>query len=380
MIGSGDGGCKLKIAFVTGGGDCAGINSALARCILHGAAKYGDTFVGIKKAFEGLAANSVEDYLVELDTSDAHRIFDEPSTILGSSRFAPFSDENKSWAPQRILDNLKKLGVDAIIATGGNDTIGSALGVHNINFPIIAIPKSIDNDISGTDWMLGAHTAIDFAARAFRSTSVSAETHARISVNEIMGRQAGWLAFFAGVASGADIILVPEKPFRLSALINRVRYLNETRGFVNIVVSEGINFKQDDPMYQKAIAADAKDLVLKAMLSEEPEVDPHGNIKLGGAGIIIQRILVHGLGLALSRVRQSNIGFALRGLRPNAYDIDLGQRFGRKAVELLHQGQSGYMVGIRGMEIVSVPMAEALPQYTLDAMDDDELKDLGVFF
>ncbi len=370
----------MKIAFVTGGGDCAGINSAIARAILQGETKYKNTYVGVKKAFEGLAADHVEDYVVELNSSDALKIFDTPSTILGSSRFAPFSEKNKSWAPDKMSSNLKKLGVDAIIATGGNDTVNTALGVHNINFPVIAIPKSIDNDISGTDWMLGAHTAIDFAVRSFKSTSVSAETHARISVNEVMGRKAGWLAFYAGTGSGADIILVPEKKFSLTGLVQKVKELNDKKGYVNIVVSEGINFNQRDPLFKEAVADNAADNILKAMLSEQPEIDPHGNMKLGGAGIIIQRFLAQGLGVGLSRVRQSNIGFALRGLSPNAFDINLGQRFGRQAVNLLQGNKSGLMVGIKGMLIVTVPMKDALPQYTLDAMNEDELRDLGVFF
>ncbi len=370
----------MKIAFVTGGGDCAGINSALSRAILQGMQKHSDTFIGIRYAYEGLAADNVHDYLVELDASDALRIFDAPSTILASSRFAPFKEKNKSWAPAKILANLKELGVDGIIATGGNDTVSTANGVHEMGFPIIAIPKSIDNDISGTDWMLGANTAIDFAAKAFRSTSVSAETHTRISVNEVMGRKAGWLAFYSGIASGADIILVPEKSFRLGKLIDKVRRLNEEKDYANIVVSEGINFDPKDPEYRNAIAESAKDQILKSMLSEKPDVDPHGNVKLGGAGIIIQRFIANGLGLSLSRVRHSNTGFSLRGLAPNAFDISLGQRFGRKAVELLHDGSSGLMVGVRGMKVISLPMQEALPQFTLDAMDEQELSDLGVFF
>ncbi len=167
----------MKIAFVTGGGDCAGINAAIARSILHGINKHGAEFVGVEKAFEGLSSDSINEYLIPLSTHDAARMLDAPSTILGSSRFAPFKGKNRTWAPHRIKENLDQKGIDAIIATGGNDTIGSALDMHEFGIPIIAIPKSIDNDISGTDWMLGANTAIDFAVAAFRSAAVSAETH-----------------------------------------------------------------------------------------------------------------------------------------------------------------------------------------------------------
>lgn len=370
----------MKIAFITGGGDCAGINAAIARAIWHGARAHGDTFIGIRHAFEGLVSDDVEKKVVPLNERYAGEIFDRPSTVLASSRFAPFSADNRDRAPAKMKENLKKLGVDAIVATGGNDTVNSALGVHEYGFPIIAIPKSIDNDISGTDWMLGASTAIDFAVNAFRSSSISAATHTRISINEVMGRKAGWLAFFSGMASNADLILVPEKRFMLGALIERVRELNQSRGFVNLVVSEGININREDPVYREAVSAESGDRILAAMLAEKPEIDPHGNIKLGGAGIIIQRILARGLGFGLSRIRQSNIGFSLRGLAPNAFDIQLGQRFGRKAVELLHAGHSGLMVGLSGTTITAVPMAEALPQYTLEVMDDNELADLGVFF
>ncbi len=370
----------MKIAFVTGGGDSAGINSALARAVLHGRNRYGASFIGVRRAFEGLASDTIEDYLLPLDEWDAHRIFCSPSTILGSSRFAPFSEQNKSWAPDKIRENMKKLGVDAILATGGNDTIASAMYLHEAGIPIIAIPKSIDNDISGTDWMLGASTAVDFAREAFRSSAVSAETHARVSVNEIMGRKAGWLAYLTGISTKADIILVPEKNFSLQALVDRVRTLQEEKHFVNIIVSEGINFNENDPLFQQALREDSPDQVLRAMLSEKPEYDEHNNIKLGGVSIIIQRILAMGLGCSLSAIRQSNIGFSLRGLAPNAFDINLGQRFGHKAIELLMNGKSGMMVGIRGMEVISVPMKEALPQYTLDALEDSELEDFGVFF
>ncbi|TAL32924.1 MAG: hypothetical protein EPN93_14740 [Spirochaetes bacterium] len=370
----------MKIAFITGGGDSAGINSAIARSIMHGFSRYGDSFVGVEKAFEGLAAERVDEYLRPLSARNAAGIFDSPSTILGSSRFAPFKGAGVSWAPARIIENCTHAGIDAIIATGGNDTIESALGVHGLGIPIIAVPKSIDNDISGTDWMLGANTAVDFAVKAFRSTAVSAETHARINVNEIMGRKAGWLAYLVGIGSGADIILVPEKAFSMNGLACRVREIFERKGCVNIIAAEGITFRLDDPVIARYAGADSPDRILGAMLCEKPEYDPHGNAKLGGAGMILQRMLAAELGCPASAVRHSNIGFALRGLQPNAFDINLGQRFGRRAIDLLHEGKSGLMTGIQGNRIAAVPLADALPQYTLDSLDEAELADFGVFF
>ncbi len=370
----------MKIAFITGGGDSAGINAALARSIIHGIDRYNDTFIGIERAFEGLASENIQRHVVEMGGSHALKIFDTPSTVLGSSRFAPFSEENRSWAPDRIRENCREQGIEAIITTGGNDTVNSALGLHRMGLPVIAIPKSIDNDISGTDWMLGANTAVDFAVQAFRSTAVSAETHARININEIMGRKAGWLAYMVGIGCGADLILVPEKDFSFSDLAAEVRRLYTRKGYVSIVVSEGITLRADDPAVKKSLHPAAKDKTLLALLSEKRERDPHGNLKLGGAGIILQRLLAQELGCSLSTVRNSNIGFALRGLQPNAFDINLGQRFGRKAIELLHQGRSGMMTGIRGTAITAVPLEEALPQNNLDSLDEQELRDFGVFF
>jgi ATP-dependent phosphofructokinase / diphosphate-dependent phosphofructokinase len=370
----------MNIAFITGGGDSAGINSAIARSILHGTTRYNDTFIGIEKAFEGLSSREIGKFIRPLGGENAASIFDSPSTILGSSRFAPFGEKNRSWAPGTIIENCRSRGIDAIIATGGNDTLSSALGVHGLGIPIIAVPKSIDNDISGTDWMLGANTAVDFAVKAFRSTAVSAETHARINVNEIMGRSAGWLAYLVGIGSGADVILVPEKSFTMDGLVARVGEIFERKGFVNIIAAEGTGFRLDDPLVARYAGAESPDRILAAMLAEKPEYDPHGNVKLGGAGMVLQRLLAHGMGLPLSSIRHSNIGFALRGLQPNAFDINLGQRFGRKAIDILHEGRSGLMTGIRGNAIVSVPLAEALPQCTLDTVDEAELRDFGVFF
>ncbi len=193
-------------------------------------------------------------------------------------------------------------------------------------------------------------------------------------------RRAGWLAYLTGISTKAALITVPDKAFSLHALVDRVKQLQDQNQFVNIVVSEGINFNQEDPLFKKALRPESEDQVLRAMLSVKPEYDEHGNIKLGGVGVIIQRILAMGLECSLSAIRQSNIGFSLRGLTPNAFDIILGQRFGHQAMELLMDRQSGIMVGIRGKEIVSVPMKEALPQYTLDALSNEELDAFGVFF
>lgn len=367
-----------KVAFMTGGGDCAGINSFIAACVKQGITKYNAEFVGIKKAFEGACSDRIEDHLVPLDLTAVDGLEAKPSTILESSRFNPFSKENvEKGFPQKLLANLQKIGVDAVLATGGNDTIKSGMGLNNLNFPVISAPKSIDNDVSGTDTMLGYKTAIAFGATAVRSTAESAKTHRRISLVEVMGREAGWLTLEMGIAAGADIILIPEKPIDLGKLCERIAEINKKQQYVNIVVAEGVRFRQDDPVLLKA---KAESPVVKALVEEDLGIDSHGNPKLGGVGQILRRVIKVQLGLKkLEDVRATDLGFTLRGLPPIADDIVLGTRFGVTAVDLLFNGVSGKMVGLQGSKIVTVNFPDALVQKQVDWSDSD-LQSVGVVF
>jgi len=367
-----------KIALITGGGDCPGINAFLASAVRRGVKEYGAEFVGVRNAFEGLAADNINDYLVPLDWDSVVGLDNRPSTILESSRFNPFTSRNEEEGyPEKILDQLKRLGVNGILGTGGNDTILSASRMEKRGFPTVMAPKSIDNDVSGTDVMLGFRTAISFGAEAARSTADSARAHRRISLVEVMGRQAGWLAMEIGVASGADLITIPERPVDLEELCSEVDRIYRERQYVNLVVAEGTSISYEDPVL---IRARKESGVVRALLEETPEKDAFGNPKLGGVSQILRRVLKIELGLKkIEEVRTTDLGFTLRGLSPIADDIILGRRFGIKAADiLLGEGRSGVMVGNLGLETRELPYQQALEPKTVDR-DDRELEALGVF-
>lgn len=365
-----------KIAFMTGGGDCAGINAFIASAVRRGINGYGVEFVGIRKAYEGATSDRIEDHLVPLRLDDIVGLENKPSTILESSRFNPFSADNAAKGyPEKLLANLKKIGVDAVLSTGGNDTVKSGMNLNKLNFPVICAPKSIDNDVSGTDTMLGYKSAINFGAVAVKSTVESARTHRRISLVEIMGREAGWLTLEIGIAAGADLILIPEFPLDLAKFCETVKAVYDKQKYVNIVVAEGAKFRQDDPILLKA---KEESPVLKALIEEDLGKDSHGNPKLGGIGQILRRIIKVQLGLKkIEDVRATDLGFTLRGLEPVADDVALGTRFGVTAVDLLFKGESGFMVGIQGGQIVKVPFEKALEQKIVN-WPVDELKSVGV--
>lgn len=367
-----------KIALITGGGDCPGINAFLASVVRRGNSEYGAEFIGVRNAFAGLASDKPGDHLIYLDTEKVVGLENKSSTILESSRFNPFTEENRAKGyPEKILANLKKLGIDGILGTGGNDTILSASRLDEYNFPTVMAPKSIDNDVSGTDVMLGFRTAIFFGAQAARSTADSARAHRRISLVEVMGRKAGWLALEIGVASGADLITIPERPVNLKEFSSEVNRLYKERHYVNLVVAEGTSIPYNDPVIEKARKESD---VVRALLEETPEIDSFGNPKLGGISQILRRVLRIELGLKkIEEVRTTDLGFTLRGLAPVAEDIILGIRFGIKAADImLGENRSGVMVGIHGLEIGEVPYEKALIQKTVNR-SDRELQALNVF-
>ena len=348
-----------RVAIMTGGGDCAGINSFIAGAVRHGISKHGLEFVGVKKAFSGMVGEDVQANLVPLTKDRVDGLEAQPSTVLGSSRFNPFSKTNvEKGVPDQIVANLESLSIDAVLVTGGNDTINTASGLSKRGIPVVAAPKSIDNDVSGTDIMLGFATACQFGATAFRSTAESASTHGRISVVEIMGRDAGWLTLEIGAAGGADIILIPEFTVELGVLCGRVERMYRDLPGVSLAVAEGVNISASDPVLARARD---KDPVVRALMGDKPVLDVHGNQKLGGISMILARILYLELGLGSpEEVRRCDLGFHLRGLPPVSQDVVLGLRLGVGAVERLASGEGGVMVGLQGTEVVSVPFEQAL--------------------
>jgi 6-phosphofructokinase len=367
-----------KVAVMTGGGDCAGINAFIAAAVRRGIKCYGAEFVGIRKAYEGAASENIEEHLLPLGIEDIRGLENKPSTILESSRFFPYSPANiQDGYPERLLANLNHIGVDAVLSTGGNDTIKSGMYLSRTGCPIICAPKSIDNDVSGSDSILGYRSAVGFGAVAVRSAVESARTHRRISLVEVMGREAGWLALEIGIAGEADLIVIPERPVELSHLCEAVEDLYKREQYVNIVIAEGAKFKDDDPILLKA---KKKCPVVKALFEEDLGMDPHGNPKLGGIGQILRRIIRMELNLpSIEDVRTTDLGFTLRGLEPVAEDVILGTRFGVAAVDLLFSGVCGKMVGIQGGHIVSVDFDKALVQKTVD-WNDTELRSVGVIW
>lgn len=376
--GTGPGGIRMikRIGFMTGGGDCAGINAFIASAARRAMSVYGLEVVGIRKAFEGASADEPENYLVPITLPGIEGLAHRPSTVLQSSRFNPFSETNRAKGyPEKLAANLRRLGIDAILATGGNDTVKSTMNLSTLGIPAVAAPKSIDNDVSGTDVMLGFKTAVAFGATAFRSTVESARTHRRISLVEIMGRDAGWLALEVGMAGGADAIMIPERPVDLARVCDRIGAIYRANGSCNVVVAEGVRLAPDDPVLARTIELCP---VTRALFGEELGLDAHGNPKLGGVGQILRRIVKNHLGLkSIEEVRATDLGFTLRGLDPVADDVVLGTRFGIAATDLLMNGATGVMVGLSGTRIVTVPFAEALVQRTID-WSDDELRSVGV--
>lgn len=322
-----------KIGILTGGGDCPGLNAAI-RAVVRKSLSYNWTNIGIKNGWKGL----IENDMFLLTDQLVSGILPKGGTILGTSRTNPFKNQQKV---KNSIDNIKKNELDAIVVIGGEDTLGVALKFHKMGIPIVGIPKTIDNDLSGTDFTFGFDTAISIVTEAIDRLHTTADSHHRVMVIEVMGRHAGWIATTAGIAGGADEILIPEEPFDLDIVCNnlKARY-NSGKLFSIVVVSEGAKFKEMDKV---------------ATLSEEK--DEFGHIRLGGIGHFLAKEIEKRLGV---ETRVTVLGHVQRGGIPTAYDRVLATRFGVAAVELLKSGVYGKMVALQGNKIIPVEIEEAV--------------------
>lgn len=328
----------MKIGVLTGGGDCPGLN-AVIEAIVKRANQYGYEVTGFLKGYAGLINNEYKPLRVE----EISGIFSIGGTILGTSRVNPFKREG---APQRITENIKRHQIDALIVIGGDDTLGAAYKLYEMGLPIVGVPKTIDNDISEVDYSVGFMTAVETIAQAIERLHTTAKSHERVIIVEVMGRYTGWLTLMGGVAGGAHIILVPEKPFKIEEVCKIIREREEKgKKYTIIAVAEG-----------------AKPENIKEFITISKECDEFGHVRLGGIAKILEKEIAKRTG---KETRSVALGHVQRGGSPNAFDRILGIRLGIHAVDLIREGKFGHMVCLRGTKIVAVKMESALKQKKL---------------
>ncbi len=324
----------MRVGILTGGGDCPGLN-AVIRAVVRKIHNAGGEAVGILEGWRGL----VEDRTRPLTVEETDGIIGQGGTILFSSRTNPFKSPDKV---EKLRQVVRRHQFDAIVAIGGEDTLGVAHRLHReFDLPIVGVPKTIDNDLSATDFTFGFDTAINVVVEAVDRLRTTAESHRRIMIVETMGRHAGWIACLSGIAVGADYILVPEVPVNLDHLCEVLRRRREQgRPSSIVVVSEGVT-------------------VPEGTVVQQTQLDEFGHVRLGGIGAVLASLVENRLGI---ETRYVILGHLQRGGSPTAYDRVLATRFGIKAAELVLNGQFGQMAALRGTEIVPVPLAQAVAE------------------
>ncbi|MBL7069773.1 MAG: 6-phosphofructokinase [Candidatus Omnitrophica bacterium] len=339
-----------KIGILTGGGDCPGLNSVI-RAAVRNANKKGIEALGIKNGWKGL----IDKETVTLDTNSVSGILPKGGTILGTSRTNPYKKEG---GVNRVKENFKGLKLDALIACGGEDTLGVTSKLCKEGLNIVGVPKTIDNDLSCTDYTFGFDTAVNIATEAIDRLHTTAESHHRIMVVEVMGRHAGWIAVHAGIAGGADVILIPEVPIDINNVCELLKNRrNRGKCFSIVVVAEGAKFKKGDVVIQKE------------------RLDAFGHVRLGGIGQMLGDKIEEKTGF---ETRVTVLGHIQRGGTPTAFDRVLATRFGVKAVEMILNGKFGMMASLQGNAITEVPLDKAVGK--LKTIDMELYKISEIFF
>ena len=340
----------MRVGVLTGGGDCPGLN-AVIRAIVRRAVVDGHEVVGFTYGWAGVLA----DEAVPLGLAETRGIVHRGGTILGTSRTNPFREDGGA---ERVRATLERRGVDALLPIGGEDTLGVAGRLAAAGVPVVGVPKTIDNDLAGTDFTFGFQTAVQIATEAIDRLHSTAESHNRVMVVEVMGRHAGWIATWAGMAGGADVILVPERPFDVEEVCARVRRRHGTgRSFSIVVVAEG------------AVPASGD------VLSQHEGTDAFGHARLGGIAVWPEGEIERRTGY---ESRMTILGHVQRGGTPVAYDRVLGTRFGVAAMDAAIAGSFGRMVALRGTRIELVALDEALREPKL--LDPALYETAEVFF
>ena len=333
----------MRVGVLTGGGDCPGLNAVIRAIVRTGTFDHDAEFVGFRDGWRGPLDADTQ----PLDVAAVRGILPRGGTILGSSRTNPLSDEatlDGKTGLQQITENLAALGVDALIAIGGEDTLGVAGKLYASGLKVVGVPKTIDNDLGATDYTFGFDTAVNIAMEAIDRLHTTAESHHRALIVEVMGRNAGWIALHAGVAGGANVILIPEQPFDIEEVCRYVEKRFETRYAPIVVVAEG---------------AHPKTLGMSVL---DDSVDAFGHTRFGGVGQRLAEEIEKRTG---KEARAAVLGHIQRGGTPTAFDRVLATRFGVHAIRAVAEGAFGMMVALRGTDIVRVPIADAVSQLKL---------------
>jgi phosphofructokinase-like protein len=340
----------VRIGILTGGGDCPGLNAVIRAVVRAGASEYGDEVIGFKDGWRGVMDGDT----LTIDIAATRGLLPRGGTVLGTSRTNPYAVEG---GPEQVMATLDRLGIDALIPVGGEDTLGVANKLADAGVRVVGVPKTIDNDLDATDYTFGFDTAVGVASEAIDRLHTTGDSHHRALVVEVMGRHAGWIALHAGMSGGATVVLVPERPFDLDAVVAHCQHRFDSGYSPIVVVSEG------------AVPADGR------LTTATGQKDAFGHERLGGIGEALARVIEERTG---RESRAVVLGHVQRGGTPTPFDRVLATRFGLAAVRAVHTGATGVMVALRGTEIVQVPLAAAIAQLKLVPLERYE--EAEVFF
>ena len=329
----------MRVGVLTGGGDCPGLNAVIRAVVRKGERVYGDQIVGFLDGWKGL----IEGRTLPLDVETMRGTLPRGGTVIGTSRTNPYKVDGGA---DRVRATLADFEIDALIAIGGDDTLGVANRLFaESGVAVVGVPKTIDNDLNGTEVTFGFHTAVQIVSDAIDRLHTTAESHDRVMVVEVMGRHAGHIALYGGIAGGAAEILVPEEPFDLDVVCDRIKARHAHGRHASIVVvAEG------------AVPADGSNIV------QDQELDAFGHVRLGGIGNWLAKEIEDRTGF---ETRVTILGHVQRGGTPTAFDRVLSTRFGIGAIDAVHEGAFGHMVALRADHIVLVPLSEATTELKL---------------
>jgi 6-phosphofructokinase 1 len=341
------------VGILTGGGDCPGLNAVIRAAVRKGITAYDYRFKGVQKGWKGM----MECLWQPLGLDEVSGILPKGGTILGTSRTNPLKGGDGA---ELVIENMKRMKLDALIAIGGDDTLSVANRLHQEGVAVVGVPKTIDNDLNMTDYTFGFDTAVNIVTEAIDRIHTTAESHNRVMVIEVMGRHSGWIATHAGIAGGADMILIPEKQYTMDDIVTSIKERHQRgKDFSIVVVAEGVKISSDK----------GEELVVSKAGKDE-----FGHVKLGGVGQVVSEEIEKRTGY---ETRVTVLGHLQRGGTPTAFDRVLATRFGVAAIDLIHQDDYGKMVSLQGTQIVAIPISEAVGQLK---MVGDDLYDIARIF